>query len=126
MTDIKSVLKPENSIIAGIATVGIVAAIYQLDAGPASQVHASDAYHPANTAGIKKAGYTSLITVAGLGLLARDINLIILGGAAIIAFHAHYRHANAVNPQTNMLESPGSAAYQPAQAVVPQDLQAVA
>lgn len=111
---IKSILKPENSIVAGLATVGLVAAMYQLDAGPVSQVHASDAYHGANTAGIKKAGYTSLVLVAGVSLLARDPNIVILGGAAIIAFHAHYRHANMVNPGTNMVESPGLTAYTPA------------
>lgn len=112
MKDFKSVLKPENSLIMGAATIGIVAGIYQLDAGPVAQVHVSDAYHPANTAGIKKAGYTSLIAVAGLALLARDPNIVILGGAAIIAFHAHYRHANMVNPGTGMVESQGASAYQ--------------
>lgn len=111
---IKSVLKPENSIVAGLATIAIVAGIYQLDAGPVSQVHASDAYHGANAAGIKKAGYTSLVAVAGISLIARDANIVILGGAAVIAFHAHYRHANMVNPGTNMVESPGASAYQPA------------
>jgi len=118
-----SVLKPENSIIMGAATIGIVAGIYQLDVGPVSSVHASDAYHPANTAGIKKAGYTSLIAVAGLALLARDPNIVILGGAAIIALHAHYRHANMVNPGSNQVESPGgAAAYLPAQYTTPQQL----
>ena len=112
----KSVLKPENSIVAGLATVALVAAVYQLDAGSVSQVHASDAYHGANTAGIKKAGYTSLIMVAGISLLARDPNIVILGGAAIVAFHAHYRHANMVNQQTNMVEAPGPQAYQNADA----------
>ena len=111
---IKSILKPENSIVAGLATVGLVAGVYQLDAGSVSQVHASDAGHGANTAGIKKAGYTSLIMVAGISLLARDPNIVILGGAAIIAFHAHYRHANLVNPNTNQVEASGPAAYQPA------------
>lgn len=111
---IKSILKPENSVVAGLATVGLVAGVYQLDVGPVSQVHASDAGHGANTAGIKKAGYTSLVLVAGITLLARDPNIAILGGAAIIAFHSHYRHANLVNPQTNQVEGPGPAAYQPA------------
>lgn len=120
---IKSILKPENSIVAGLATVGLVAGIYQLDAGPVSQVQASDAYHPANTSAIKKAGYTSLVLVAGVTLLARDPNILILGGAAIIAFSAHYRHSNMVNPGTGQVEAPGAAAYQNADAGT---LQAVA
>lgn len=112
--NIKPVLKPENSVVAGIATIALVAAVYQLDAGSVSQVHASDAGHGANTAGIKKAGYTNLVLVAGLTLLARDPNILILGGAAIVAFQAHYRHANLVNPNNNMVEAAGPAAYTPA------------
>ena len=112
MISIKSVVSPENSLILGAATIAIVAGIYQLDVGPVAQVHASDAYHPSNSSGIKKAGYTSLIAVAGLAILARDPNIVILGGAGIIAFHAHYRHANMVNPGTGKMESPGAIAYQ--------------
>jgi hypothetical protein len=111
---IKAILKPENSIIAGLATIGLVAGIYQLDAGSVSQVHASDSKTGANSAGIKKAGYTALIMVAGVSLLARDPNIVILGGAAIIAFHTHYRHADLVNPSTNQMEAAGPGAYQPA------------
>jgi hypothetical protein len=116
---LKSILSPENSLILGAATVGIVAGIYQLDAGPVSQVHASDAYHPANDVSIKKAGYTALVAVAGIAILARDPNIAILGGAAIVAFGAHYRHAHLVNPGTGQVESPGPAAYTPAQYSVP-------
>lgn len=118
--NIKSILTPENSIVAGLATVGLVAGVYALDVGPVSQVHTSDASHPANSSGIQKAGYTSLIMVAGISLLARDPNIVILGGAAIIAFHAHYRHANLTNPATGQMEdggqgwggTQGSSAYQ--------------
>jgi len=121
---INAVFKPENSIIAGLATIALVGATYQLDVGPVSQVHASDANFGANSAGIKKAGYTSLVLVAGITLLARDPNILILGGAAIIAFHSHYRHADLVNPATNMVEDAGPSAYQPAGPGTP--MQAVA
>jgi hypothetical protein len=109
---IKSILTPENSIVAGLATVGLVAGVYALDVGPVSSVHLSDANTPPVTSSIKKAGYTSLIMVAGISLLARDPNIVILGGAAIIAFHSHYRHANMSNPGTGQMEpSPGASAY---------------
>lgn len=110
--NVKSITSPEGSLVLGAATIAIVAGIYQLDVGPVSQVHLSDAYHPSNTSGIRKAGYTSLIAVAGLAVLARDPNIVILGGAGIIAFHAHYRHANMVNPGTGEAEGPGATAYQ--------------
>ena len=114
--DFKPIFKtPDNSVIASLATVAIVAGIYQLDAGSVAEVHASDAHHPANSTGIKKAGWTSLIAVAGLFALTRDANQVIIGGAALIAFHAHYRHANMTNPGTGQVELKGSDAYQNAQ-----------
>lgn len=114
MTYFKSVLKPEGSIVAGFATVGVVAGIYQLDVGPVTGVHLSRPYDGAASSAIRKAGYTSLIAVAGLTLLARDPNIAILGGAAIIAFHAHYRHANMVHPDTGRIVPPGPDSFQPA------------
>jgi hypothetical protein len=121
---VKSFLSPEGSVVSGLATIGIVAGIYQLDVGPVSSVTASDAYSVPATASIKKAGYTALIAVAGITLLARDPNIAILGGAAIFAFHAHYRHANMSHPGTGQIVPPGPQAYQPAQNVVPLAAQA--
>lgn len=109
--EIKSVLTPEGSIVAGMATVGLVYALYQIDAGSVSTVHASDASHPANMSSIKKAGYTSFAMVAAIGLLARDPNIVILGMASIIAMDLHYKHAAMVNPNTGRLEIPGPSDY---------------
>lgn len=120
---IKSVLTPEGSIVAGFATVGLVYGIYQMDIGPVTSVHLSEPYDGAATSAIKKAGWTSLIAVAGLSLLARDPNIAILGGAAIVAFHAHYRHANMVHPQTGRIVPPGPDSFQPAQYSVSAALQ---
>lgn len=119
----KPVLSGENSIIAGVATVALVAGIYQLTVGSVAEVHMTDAYHPATSTSVKKAGWTSLVTVAGITLLARDPNIGILGGAAIVAFHAHYRHANMTHPDTGQIVPPGPQAYQPAQYTVPVPLQ---
>jgi hypothetical protein len=126
MAGFKSVLKPENSIVAGVATIAMVAGIYQLDVGPVSSVTASEPYTVPASAAIKKAGYTSLVLVAGIALMARDPNIVILGGAAIFAFHAHYRHANMSDPGTGDIVPPGPAAYSPAQNVVPMAYQAAA
>lgn len=120
---IKSVLKPENSLLLGAAMVGMVYALYQLDIGPTSQVQMSDAHHPALEASRKKAGYTSLIMVGGVALLGRDPNIVILGGAAIIAMEAHYRHAIMAHPQTGEIIPPGPSSYQPVENVIPGNFQ---
>jgi hypothetical protein len=115
----KSVLKPEGSVVAGIATAGLVYAIYQMDLGPVAQVHAS----PPNLGFLepsrKKAAYTSFATVAALTLIAKDANIGILGFVSIIAMEVHYRHAIMSNPDTGTIEPPSPTKYVPAENVVP-------
>lgn len=111
---IKPLVSAEGSIVLGAATIAAVFAVYQLDVGTVSQVQMTAANHPALETSRKKAGYTSLILVAGLALVARDPNVVILGGAAIIAMEAHYRHAIMADADTGVIVPPGPAAYQPA------------
>lgn len=112
---IKSILKPENSALAGLAVAGSVFAIYSLDVGTVSAAHVSDANHNALEASRKKAGYTSFLFTAGIALITKDMNIAILGAASIIAMEIHYRHAIMVNPQTNKVEPPNPVEYQPAE-----------
>jgi hypothetical protein len=116
-----SVLKPENSMIAGLAVVGLVIANYNLHNGPAASVALSPAEGTGGgnlTTTNKKAGWTSLIMVAGISLLAKDANIFILGGAAVIAMHSSYLHSIAVSPAINSIVSGPAAAgaYLPAAA----------
>jgi hypothetical protein len=120
---IKSILSPEGSIVAGAATVGLVVAVYQLNVGEVAGAAATDAHHPLLESSRKKAGYAALATVAGVALLARDPNIVILGGAAIIAMEASYRHAIMQDPNTGMIVPPPAREYQAAQNVVPLPLQ---
>lgn len=122
--DLTPRLKPENSIVTSLATVALVAAIYQTDVGTMAQVHMSPAYHGPAGSVIKKAGWTSLAVIGGLFILTRDPNVVVLGGAAVIAFHASYRHAHMADPDTGQVVPEGPAAYQPAQNVVALELQA--
>lgn len=107
MPEFKSILKPENSVVAGIATAGSVWAIYQMNVGSMNTVHASDANHPANESSRKKAGYASFIFVSALVLITRDANVGLLGYATIIAVDASTRHAIMANPNTGQMEPPG-------------------
>jgi hypothetical protein len=117
---VRSVLKPEGSTVAGLATIGAVFAIYQLNVGNVSQAAATDANHPALAGSRKKAGYTALALVASLSLITRDANVAILGGGAIIAMELSYRHGIMANPQDQKLQNPNPAtAYEPAENVIP-------
>jgi hypothetical protein len=120
----KSVLKPEGSIVAGIATVGLVYGLYQLNVGPMSQAQATPANHPVLESSRKKAGIQAFIVVAALTLIARDMNIGILGGGTIIAMEVAYRHGIMAHPESGKIENPNPAtAYEPAQNVYSMPLQ---
>jgi|ERR1700760_3258266 len=116
----KSILKPEASTMAGLATVGVVFAVYQLNVGNVSQAAATDANHPVLNNSRKKAGYTALALVGALTLVTRDANVGILGAGTIVAMELSYRTSIMANPASLKMENPNPAtAYQPAENVVP-------
>ena len=110
----KSVLKPEGSVMAGVATVAAVYGIYQLNVGNVSSAQASDANHPALASSRKKAGYTAMVLVSALTLITRDGNVGVLGFGTIVAMEVSYRHAIMAHPGTGVMEAPTAQAYQPA------------
>lgn len=117
------VLKPENSLVAGLAVVGLVTADYALHVGSVGTVHMTDANNDAAEALRKKAGWSAFALVAGVSLLARDPNIFILGSATIIVWEASIRHSLMANPDTGKIELPAPSAYAPAQATGTPDYQ---
>lgn len=106
--------------MAGLATVGTVFAIYQLNVGAVSNAAATDSNHPVLENSRKKAGYMSLAVVAGLTLITKDANIGILGSGSIIAMELAYRHGIMADPQSMVMQNPSpETAYAPAENVVP-------
>ena len=117
--NLKSVLKPDQSVVAGIATVGVVYGIYSASVGSVSQAHASTPNHPSLESSRKKAGYTALALVSALGLITKDGNIVVLGYATIGAMEVWYRHAIMADPATGSMVPPVADPYSPAGNVVP-------
>lgn len=115
----KPLLGRENSILASLATVGLVVAIYNASAGPVADVHATQANDLNMGKGISKGGWLSVATVAGIFLLAKDLNVVILGGAAIGVEELFYRHAWMTHPDTGQIAPPMPGAYVPAGVATP-------
>ena len=116
----KSILKPEASTVAGLATVGTVFAIYQLNLGSVATATATESNHPVLNSSKKKAGYTALLAVAALTLITKDANIGILGGGTIIAMELSFRTGIMQNPSTLKLDNPSPGAmYEPAENVIP-------
>jgi hypothetical protein len=109
----KSILKPDQSVLAGAATIGFVFAVYQMNVGTIAQVHATDPNHRVLESSRKKAGYTALAGVAALTLLTKDANIGILGGGAIIALDLNARHAIMAHPETGKMTEPEAESYMP-------------
>lgn len=104
----KSILQPQSSVIAGVATMGLVFATYQLQVGSVAEARATAANHPALESSRRKAGYTALMLVAGLTLITKDSNIGILGGASIIAMELSYRTGIMGEPMSGALMNPRS------------------
>lgn len=116
----KSVLKPEGSVMAGIATVAAVYGVYQLEIGTVAQAAVTDANHPIMESSRRKAGYTSIVLVAGLSLITKDANIAILGFGTIMAMELAYRHGIMAHPESGKMVNPSPvSAYEPAENVIP-------
>lgn len=95
--------KPADSMTTALATAGGVLVIYSGKIGPVADVQASSSGDPSVNSSIKKAGWESLLLVAGMTLLSRDLNVAILGGAAIILEHTMYLHAEMASPASGQI-----------------------
>jgi len=114
MPKFKSILKPEGTVMGGIATAGAVMAIYQMNVGSVSGAYASDANHMALESSRKKAGYISFVFVSAMTLLTRDSNIGLLGYGTIVAEEINCRHAIMVNPGNGKMQPPAANPYAPA------------
>jgi hypothetical protein len=102
---IKSILKPEGSMLLGGVTVLMVLAVYGKTLPTTAIMHATAPNDMNLEAGRKKATITAEVLLGAISLITRDANIFILGGLTIIALDWHARHANAASPVTGELTS---------------------
>lgn len=107
-------LKPNEQIVTSAAVAAAVYAIFQVNAPNLADVKASAPGGPAslNTfKSVKMATYTSVALVAGLGILAKDPTIYIVGGLVVVAEAWKFHHANATHQMAgngNAVVAPGS------------------
>lgn len=99
----KSILKPEGSVVAGIATGALVIAIYQMNVGNLAQVHMTPAHDKNVCASRKKAAIQAVAAVSAISLLTKDVTIFILGGGITFLLDWHTRHAICAAPDTGEL-----------------------
>jgi hypothetical protein len=117
--DLKPRLSVDNSIVMSGATVALTIGLYNGIIGPASVAQATDANDGSLMSSKRKAGVTAIVGISAIALLARDPNIVILGGATVIAMELIYRHSISAHPETGQIVPPAPTQYQPAENVVP-------
>lgn len=105
---LKSILKPESAVTTGVLEAIGIYLIYNNDLPSSIDVLASPAHDPMVESTRKKSATESAILLAAVFAITRDFNAFIIGGLALIAVDAHYKHANAVNPGTGKVDMGGS------------------
>ncbi len=105
-------LKPNEQIIVSAAVGTAVYGIFQLNAPNLADVKASAPGGAASVnthKSVKTAVWTSAVLVSGLGLLAKDPTIFIVGGLLTVVEAWKYMHANSVDSATGAVVAPGSA-----------------
>lgn len=90
---------PRNeSVAVGLASMGLVWAVYQQATPNISDLRVSAPNEP-NAAGAEKAArWAAAAMVAGVALITRDPTVFIMGGLAVVTLSWMSRHANMSNP----------------------------
>jgi hypothetical protein len=94
-----SVLKPEGSMMAGLATAAVVYGIYQSALPSIADARSAQAGNKDLDASERSAGFIAAGVVAGVSLIAKDPTIFILGGSMVVAMSWWHRHANMVIPE---------------------------
>jgi hypothetical protein len=98
-------LKPEFSILGGIATGALVYGVYAASLPSVADTRSLQANNPDLAKSERVASWTSAGVVAGVSLIAKDPTIFIIGGTMVVAMAWMHRHANSVNPSTGTMAS---------------------
>lgn len=108
-------LKPDSATTVGLLTAAGVYLIYQNALPNVTDILAADPHDDTVEKARKMAAIKSAVLVGIVFVLSRDINSYMISGAALVGLDYMHKHANAVNPATNKLDSqPGGTSIAPA------------
>jgi len=93
-------LPPQASLGVGLATAGVVYAIYTKAMPPIADIRVADSQNRDLAASERLATWTAVGVVSGISLMAKDPDIFVIGGITTIALAWWHRHANMVSPLT--------------------------
>jgi hypothetical protein len=104
----KSVLKPDSSVMVGLAEAAAVYVIYQSALPSHADIRSAPAHDQTIESARKAAAWKSAAVLGFVFLLTQDLNSFLIGGLALGGIDLMTKHANGVNPATGQLQAPGS------------------
>lgn len=103
-------LRPEASILGGLAVAALVFGIHQQATPTIADIQAMPQGTPDIDKAEKRATWGSIIAVSGISLLARDPGIFLIGSAATIGMSLWTKHANWTESIMGRYLSPSEAA----------------
>lgn len=105
---LKSVLKPDSSIMVGLAEAAAIYVIYNSALPNHADIRAANPHDATIESARKAAAWKSAAVLGFVFLLTQDVNSFLVGGLALGGIDYMAKHSNGVNPSTNKLAMPGS------------------
>lgn len=102
-------LKPDTATVTGLAQAGVVYGIYTGTLPNLADIRSSAPHDETIEQTRKHAAYMSTAVVLGTFFFTRDVQAFIIGGAALVGIDYMTKHANAVHPSTNKVDSTSNA-----------------
>lgn len=100
----KSVLKPDSSVMVGLAEAAAVYVIYQSALPSHADIRSAPAHDTTIESARKAAAWKSAAVLGFVFLLTQDLNSFLIGGLALGGIDILTKHANGVNPSTGKLQ----------------------
>lgn len=101
----RSILKPDTSVMLGLANGAIILAIYNGTIPNITFIRTGDSHDDDVESTRKAAAWTSAAILGFMFLVTRDRNSFLIGGLVLAGTDMMVKHANGVNPGTGKLDS---------------------
>lgn len=108
-----SILKPDTSVMLGVANGALIASIYDKTIPSVAAVRVADSHDTDIEAARKHAAWASAGVLGFMYLLTRDRNSFLIGGLVLASVDLIVKHANGMNPTTGSLDSNDSESIDP-------------
>lgn len=108
-----SILKPDTSVMLGVANGALIASIYDKTIPSVASVRVADSHDVDIEAARKHAAWASAGVLGFMYLLTRDRNSFLIGGLVLASVDLIVKHANGMNPMTGTLDTNDSESIDP-------------